>query len=178
MIGWRGNSPRAAPDLFAPHAHPAERKPVTTEALLAYAHIMAFLMAATFLASETALCRKEWMNAAAVERLARVDMLYGISALLVLATGLARTWWGVKGGAWYWSQPLLHAKVTLFVVIGLMSIVPTMRFLRWRRAVRAGGALPSDDQVRSTRRLVMIEAHLLALIPLLAVFLARGVGTR
>ncbi|WP_313147421.1 DUF2214 family protein, partial [Diaphorobacter nitroreducens] len=37
---------------------------------------------------------------------------------------------------------------------------------------------PSDDQVRSTRRLVMIEAHLLALIPLLAVFLARGVGTR
>ena len=151
---------------------------MTTEALLAYAHILAFLMAATFLASETALCRKEWMNAAAVERLARVDMLYGISALLVLATGLARTWWGMKGAGWYWSQPLLHAKVTLFVVIGLMSIVPTMRFLRWRRAVRAGGALPSDDQVRSTRRLVMIEAHLLALIPLLAVFLARGVGTR
>ena len=49
---------------------------------------------------------------------------------------------------------------------------------RATRAVRAGGALPSDDQVRSTRRLVMIEAHLLALIPLLAVFLARGVGTR
>ena len=48
---------------------------MTTEALLAYAHILAFLMAATFLASETALCRKEWMNAAAVERLARVDML-------------------------------------------------------------------------------------------------------
>ena len=151
---------------------------MTTEALLAYAHILAFLMAATFLASETALCRKEWMNAAAVERLARVDMLYGISALLVLATGLARTWWGMKGGAWYWSQPLLHAKVTLFVVIGLMSIVPTMRFLRWRRQLRATGALPAEAEVRGVRRLVMIEAHLLALIPLLAVFLARGVGTK
>lgn len=151
---------------------------MTTEALLAYAHILSILMAATFLASEASLCRKEWMNAAVVERLARVDMLYGISALLVLATGLARSGWGLKGAAWYWSQPLLHAKVTLFVVIGLMSIVPTLRFLRWRRALRASGALPSEEQVRGTRRLVMIEAHLMVLIPLLAVFLARGVGTR
>ena len=149
-----------------------------TEALLAYAHIMAFLMLATFMTSETALCRQDWINPAVVRRLVWVNLLTLVSGALVLATGLARTWWGMKGGAWYWSQPLLHAKVTLFVVIGLMSIVPTMRFLRWRRAVRAGGALPSDDQVRSTRRLVMIEAHLLALIPLLAVFLARGVGTR
>ncbi|RYF53365.1 MAG: DUF2214 family protein, partial [Comamonadaceae bacterium] len=30
----------------------------------------------------------------------------------------------------------------------------------------------------STRRLVMVQAHLVAVIPLLAVFLARGVGTR
>ncbi|WP_313084255.1 DUF2214 family protein [Pulveribacter sp.] len=151
---------------------------MTTEALLAYAHILSILMMATFLASETALCRSEWMNAKVVERLARVDLLYGISALCVLASGLARTWWGIKGAGWYWSQPLLHAKVTLFVVIGVMSIVPTMRFVAWRRALRADGSLPTPNQVRATRRIVMIEAHLVALIPLLAVFLARGVGTR
>ena len=151
---------------------------MTTEALLAYAHILAILMMATFLASEAALCRQEWINPAVVERLVRVDMLYGISAIAVLATGLARTWWGMKGAGWYWSQPLLHAKVTLFVVIGLMSIVPTVRFLRWRKALRTTGALPPEAALRSTRRLVMVEAHLLALIPLLAVFLARGVGTR
>jgi putative membrane protein len=150
----------------------------TTEALLAYAHILAILTLATFLASEAALCRSEWLNAAVVERLARVDAIYGASAVVVLATGLARTWWGVKGTAWYWSQPLLHAKVGLFVVIGLMSIVPTVRFLRWRRQLRATGALPAESEVRSTRRIVMIEAHLVALIPLLAVFLARGIGTR
>lgn len=151
---------------------------MTTEALLAYAHFLSILMMATFLASEAALCRKEWINPAVVERLARLDLLYGLSALAVLATGLARVGWGVKGAAWYWAQPLLHAKVTLFVVIGLMSIVPTMRFLRWRKALRATGALPDEAAVRGTRRLVMIEAHLLAVIPLLAVFLARGVGTR
>jgi len=151
---------------------------MTIEALLAYAHILSILMMVTFLASETALCRSEWMNEKLVERLARVDLLYGISALAVLATGLARTWWGLKGTAWYWGQPLLHAKVTLFVVIGAMSLVPTRRFLAWRRAVRAGGGLPAPEQVRATRRLVMIEAHLVAVIPLLATFLARGMGTR
>ncbi|MBV7543981.1 DUF2214 family protein [Acidovorax sp. sic0104] len=151
---------------------------MTTEALLAYAHFVAILTMTVFLASEAALCRKEWINPAVVERLARVDMIYGIAAVAVLATGLARTWWGMKGMGWYWSQPLLHTKVTLFVIMGLISIVPTLRFGRWRKALRATGALPTDAEVRSTRRLVMIEAHLLVVIPLLAVFLARGVGVR
>ena len=151
---------------------------MTIEALLAYAHILAILTMTVFLASEAALCRKEWMNAAVVERLARVDLIYGISAIVVLVTGVARTWWGMKGSGWYWTQPLLHVKVTLFVVIGLMSIGPTVRFLRWRRNLRATGALPSDVEIRNTRRLVMIEAHLIALIPLFAVFLARGVGAK
>lgn len=151
---------------------------MTTEALLAYAHFLAILTMTVFLASEAALCRKEWLNPAVVERLARVDMVYGIAAIAVLATGLARSWWGMKGMGWYWSQPLLHTKVTLFVIMGLISIVPTVRFGRWRKALRATGALPSEAEVASTRRLVMIEAHLLVVIPLLAVFLARGVGTR
>lgn len=147
---------------------------MTVEALLAYAHILAILMMTTFLASETAMCRKDWMNAAIVERLVFVDLLYGISALAVLVTGLARTWWGVKGAAWYWAQPLLHAKVTLFVLVVAMSLVSTPRYLRWRRAVRATGALPPEAEVRSTRRWVMVAAHLVAVVPLLAVFLARG----
>ena len=151
---------------------------MTAEALLAYAHFLAILTMVTFVASEAALCRKEWLNAAVVERLARVDMVYGIAAIAVLATGFARTWWGMKGAGWYWSQPLLHAKVTLFVIVGLISIVPTIRFGRWRKTLRATGALPTDAEVRSTRRLVMVEAHRLVVIPLLAVLLARGVGTR
>lgn len=151
---------------------------MTAEALLAYAHFLAILTMVTFLASEAALCRREWLNPAAVERLARLDAIYGVAAMLVLATGLARTWWGIKGAGWYWSQPLLHAKVGVFVVVGLLSIAPTLRFRRWVKALRAGGGMPSDAEVRSTRRLVMVQAHLVAVIPLLAVFLARGVGTR
>ncbi|PPE69993.1 DUF2214 family protein [Caldimonas thermodepolymerans] len=148
------------------------------EALLAYAHLLAILSLVVFLTSEAALCRPEWINAAVVRRLARVDFIYMLTAIAVLATGLARTWWGAKGMGWYWSQPLLHLKVTLFVVIGLMSIRPTRAFLRWRKAVEAGGALPPEDEVRQVRRWVMVQAHLMLLIPLAATLLARGVWTK
>lgn len=148
------------------------------EAFLAYFHILAILMAATFLASQTALCRTEWLNAAVVERLVRIDLLWGISALCVLASGLARSYWGMKGAPWYWGQPLLHAKLTLFVLVALLSLLPTRRFWRWRRQLRASGTLPGAAELQRTRRLIMIEAHAMVLIPLLGVFLARGIGTR
>ena len=146
------------------------------EATLAYLHILAILTMVTFLASEAALCRSAWMNAQVVERLVRLDMIYAAAAVTVLATGIARTVWGVKGMGWYWTNPLLHLKLTLFVVIVLISIGPTLRFVRWRRQLRASGALPTEAEVRSTRKLVMIETHLVAVIPLAAVFLARGYG--
>ena len=149
---------------------------MTLEAILAYLHLLAILTMVVFVASEAALCRVQWLNAAVVERLARVDRIYGFAALAVLATGLARTLLGVKGTAWYWSNPLLHMKLTLFVVVGLISIFPTLTFLRWRKAVRADGSLPNEAQIARARRLVMVQAHILAVIPLLAVFLARGYG--
>lgn len=149
---------------------------MTLEAILAYVHFLAILTMVVFISSEAALCRVEWLNKAVVERLARVDMIYGVAAVLVLATGIARTVWGVKGSAWYWTNPLLHVKLTLFIIVGLISIFPTMTYLRWRRQLRATGALPAQAEVRKTRKLVMIQAHILVLIPLFAVFLARGFG--
>jgi putative membrane protein len=146
------------------------------EALLAYAHFLAILTLVVFISSEAALCRPEWLNAKIVERLALVDRVYGIAAGAVLLTGLARTWWGIKGTAWYWSNGLLHLKLALFLAVGLMSIKPTIMFIRWRKELRASGSLPEEAQVRTARKWVMAQAHIIALIPLLAVFLARGFG--
>ena len=151
---------------------------MTLEAILAYVHFLAILTMVVFIASEAALCRVEWLNAAAVERIARVDMVYGIAAIAVLLTGLARTWWGIKGTAWYWTNPLLHVKLGLFIIIGVLSIFPTLTYFRWRKAVRASGTLPDAAEIKKTRKLVMIQAHLIALVPLVAVFLARGFGAR
>ncbi|GAB4202511.1 MAG: DUF2214 family protein [Tibeticola sp.] len=149
---------------------------MTLEALLAYAHLIAILALVVFLSSEAALCRAEWLNAAVVRRLVRVDLIYGLSALLVLATGLARVYWGAKGSAWYWANPLLHVKLTLFVLIAGLSLPPTLAFRRWRRTLDAQGSLPAAAEIARVRRLVMWQAHLMPLIPLAAVFLARGYG--
>ena len=149
---------------------------MTLDALLSYAHILAILTMTVFLASEAALCRTEWLNAAVVERLAKIDMVYGASAIAVLLTGAARVIWGAKGMGWYLTNPLLHVKFTLFIVMGLLSIGPTLAYLRWRRALRADGTLPDALQVRNIRRLVMVQAHILPLVPLAAVFMARGFG--
>ncbi|VTU40845.1 hypothetical protein H4CHR_05578 [Variovorax sp. PBS-H4] len=151
---------------------------MTLEAILAYVHFLAILTMVVFIASEAALCRVEWLNAAAVERIARVDMVYGIAAIAVLLSGVARTWWGMKGTAWYWTNPLLHVKLGLFIIVGVLSIFPTLTYFRWRKAVRASGTLPDAAEIKKTRKLVMIQAHLIALIPLVAVFLARGFGAR
>ena len=149
---------------------------MTLEATLAYLHILAILTMVVFISSEAALCRVQWLNAAVVERLAKVDMVYGIAAIAVLATGIARTWWGMKGTAWYWTNPLLHVKLGLFIIVGVLSIFPTLTYFRWRKTLRATGKLPDEADIRKTRKLVMVQAHLIALIPLVAVFLARGFG--
>ena len=149
---------------------------MTLEAILAYLHLLAILTMVVFISSEAALCRVQWLNAAVVERLAKVDRVYGIAAIMVLATGVARTVWGVKGTAWYWTNPLLHVKLTLFIIVGVISIFPTLTYVRWRKTLRTTGALPAEADIRKTRKLVMVQAHLIALIPLVAVFLARGFG--
>ena len=149
---------------------------MTLEALLAFLHISAILALVVFLSSEAALCRPEWLNPAVVERLVTVDRIYGIAAGAVLLTGLARVGLGAKGAAWYGHNWLLWTKLALFLVVGLLSIRPTLRFLAWRKALRATGALPAAEEVRQVRRWVMQQAHIVPVIPLAAVFLARGFG--
>ena len=146
------------------------------EPILAYLHISAILALFVFLTSQAALCRTEWMSPAVVRRLARVDLLYLIAAIAVLVTGGLRVWLGSKGASWYLTNGLLHLKITGYVVIALLSLGPTFAYRRWVKAVDATGAMPTEGEVRKVRKLVMIEAHLGALIPLAATFLARGWG--
>ena len=48
---------------------------MTWEAVLASLHLLAILTLVVFLSSEAALCRVEWMNAAVVQRLAKLDLI-------------------------------------------------------------------------------------------------------
>src|SRR5450830_855549 len=69
---------------------------------------------------------------------------------------------------------LAASEAGLFAAMGLLSISPSLAFRRWRRDCRATGALPDASEVRRVRRLVMWQAHLFPIIPVIAVFWARG----
>ena len=147
---------------------------MTLEAILAALHLVAILTFVVFLSSQAALCRMEWMNAAVVERLVRLDVIYGAAALVMIGSGLARPLWGIKGMSWYVSQPLFHIKITIVVVMAILSIWPSIMFRRWRRQLQATGALPDELEVKKVRRLVMIQSHVLPVVAVIAVFWARG----
>lgn len=147
---------------------------MTFEAVLASAHLLAILTLVVFLTSQAALCRVEWMNAAVVQRLARLDMIYGMAAIVLLLSGIARLLWGVKGMGAYTASPLFHLKMTLFVIAFLLSLKPTLIFRRWKKTLDASGQLPAPEEVRQTRKWVMWQGHVVPVIAVVAIFWARG----
>jgi putative membrane protein len=146
------------------------------EAALAYAHLAAILAWVVFLSSATALARTEWLNAAALVRLQRVDRIALVAGVVTLATGLARAVWGIKGLGWYAVQPLLWIKALLWLSMLAFGYGVTRRIASWRRHSEADGQLPSADALASVRRRLMWSTHLMVLPPLLGVMLARGLG--
>ncbi len=147
-----------------------------TEVLVVYLHFAAMILIAVFLAIEYLIC----IPGLARERarlLARIDLLYLIAAVLALATGAARLAWYGKGAGFYLHNPVFYIKLALFAAVGLISIPPTMQYLRWMRALKTGaGAVAADFEVLRARRYVLVELVLFAFIPLLAVLMARGFG--
>lgn len=145
-------------------------------AIVAYLHYLSIFVLFALLTFEHVQFKLP-MDLPRARSLARIDMAYGITALLVLGSGLARALWYGKGPAYYLHNGLFHAKVTLFVLVGLLSIVPTLMFIGWRGALGAG-QVPRVDERQGHRvtLLIRLELGLLLVIPLLAVLMARGYG--
>ncbi|HSN20866.1 MAG TPA: DUF2214 family protein [Usitatibacter sp.] len=146
------------------------------DAILAYLHFTAVFVLFSFLVVETMMMRGT-LDATAVRVLGRVDIWFFGSAIAALVTGFMRLVWGAKGPDFYLSAWPVYVKVLLFLAVGVISVWPTLRFIRWRRMFERDPAwrVP-DEERRLVRRLIMIEVHLAALIPLVAVIMSRGLG--
>ena len=106
--------------------------------------------------------------------LSRLDAAFGATAALVLAVGVGRVVLGVRGWAFYEGNPFFWAKLATFGLIGLISIGPTLRFLKWRKAARTDpGFSPPADEAARVRRTVGIEALLLVPLLVFAAAMAR-----
>jgi len=137
-------------------------------------HAAAFLVVATLLA-ELLLLKNE-LTPSAARSVMRIDMVYGIAALVVLVAGLVRVFYTEKGAAYYFASGPFLVKLGLFIVVALLSIYPTVKFIGWRKALRAQRApeLTAGAQ-RKIRMLIHIELTLLFVIILMAIMMARGI---
>ncbi len=147
------------------------------DAAFSYLHFVFALILAGALAAEAFVLRLP-VDSRVARLLLRIDLFYGISAVGVIAAGLARVFWGAKGAAYYAGQPFFWIKMAVFALIGLISIAPTRTFIRWvKQAGQDASFVIADADAKRVRRLVMIELHLLALVPLFAALMARAIGS-
>jgi putative membrane protein len=138
-------------------------------------HVAAFTLFAAVVLELVSL--KEGLSFQAARRILTADLVLGISAGVLLIVGLSRVFWFEKGAAYYFHNAAFVAKLTLFVVVALLSIVPTMEFLGWRSALRQGQIpVVSDQRMRTVRLLLHLELVGLVLIILCAALMAKGIG--
>lgn len=145
---------------------------MTQEIFLRYIHFISIFAIVSALVSEHLLLKKS-LTRAELSRLARIDAVYGLAAVTLLIAGLT-LWLGEVGkpSIYYSKNWIFHLKISLYVLIGLLSIYPTIFFLKNRN----GNA---DEIVSIPSRIfwmIRLELLLLFIIPILAGLMAKGVG--
>jgi len=145
---------------------------MNTEIILRYVHFISIFAIVGSLMSEHLLLKKE-MTRQEVGRIARIDAVYGIAALSLLAAGLT-LWLGSIGkpAVFYTKNWIFHTKLTCFILIGLLSIYPTVFFIKNTKG--------NPDELVKIPSIIFwmlrFEILLLFIIPLLAGLMAKGIG--
>ena len=145
---------------------------MTLEILVRYLHFIGIFTWVSALVLQWFLV-KPVLRRQQVRQLAKIDAVYGLSAILVVGMGLT-LWFGLGKPAEYYSlNPVFHAKVGLAVVVGLLSIYPTVFFARHRK----GDDLAAEIVVPARiRQVITVELLIMLVIPFLATLMAAGVG--
>ena len=137
-------------------------------------HVAAFALVAA-LTAEFVVLRGDLTVQRARQVLA-ADLAFGVSASAILVVGFLRVFYFEKGASYYFHSVPFILKLTLFAIVGLLSIYPTVEFLSWRKQVKEGRApVISERKLRSVRAVIHWELIAIALLILCAALMARGV---
>jgi len=135
-------------------------------------HVLIFALMAA-LAAQLVLVRPG-LTAPLIARISRIDGAYGALSVLVIIVGVSRVIWGAKGWEAYSGNVWFWHKMAAFLIVGLLSILPTIRFGRWLKAVASDPTFAvADSEVKHVRRFMHAEAGIFLLIPIFAAAMAR-----
>jgi len=112
------------------------------------------------------------------QRLFVADSVWGVAAGLWLVTGLLRAFGGLeKGSAFYLGSRLFWLKMGLFLLVVALEIWPMVTLMRWRVALRQGGA-PDTSAARALYGITHAEMAIVIVMVFVAAFMARWFGAR
>jgi len=141
--------------------------------VVAWIHYMSVMLVLGALLGEHLLLKPQ-LTLAGAKTLQRLDLLYGISATVLLITGIMRMYLE-KGVDYYLHHGAFHILITLFVLIGAISIYPTIVFRRWSADTRAGNAPQLEPSMyRRLQMMLRAELTLLLIAPLFAAWMAHA----
>ncbi|WP_242046452.1 MULTISPECIES: DUF2214 family protein [Calothrix] len=145
-------------------------------AIVAYLHYLSFILCFGALVLEAFTLNKD-LSLKEAWKIVIADAIYGISAIVVLITGILRVVYFGKGTDYYLHNPVFYVKVAAFIVVGCLSIYPTVSFLGWLKSLLRG-EVPKLELANLNRIILLIRAELVGfiLIPLLAAIVARVIG--
>jgi putative membrane protein len=145
--------------------------------VLAGAHHLVVFTLVALLAAEFALIRPG-LSGDRVRQLARIDAAYGAVAGLVIVVGILRVMFGAAGWDYYAGNHAFWAKMSAIVIVGLLSIPPTLSIRRWVKAGEGRNDFaPEAGEITANRRFVHLQAGVLVLVPIFAAAMARGYGS-
>jgi putative membrane protein len=140
----------------------------------AFLHHLLFVALFVTLSVEMVLLRQT-LTVENARRLLVVDGVYGATAGALLVVGLLRVFFFEKGFAYYWSSHAFLTKFGLFIIVGVLSILPTMEFMKWRKSIKEGKAPDADPaRIQKLRKIIHWELAGLALILFFAAWMAKG----
>ena len=146
---------------------------MTWPIVVAWIHYVAVMLLIASLLGEHLLLKRE-LTAAEARTVQRLDIIYGGSATLVLVTGVMRMYLE-KGATYYIQNGPFHALLGVFIVVALLSIYPTVVFLRWRADTRAGrGQQLEAGQFKKIQMILRLEMTLMLVAPFFATWMAHG----
>jgi putative membrane protein len=143
-------------------------------AIFAFLHHIAAFGLVAMLVAQLILLRTE-INVATANRLQTIDMLVGAFAGTLFVIGLLRVFYFEKGSEYYFANGFFLIKFALFLLTGLLSIMPTLEILSWRKAIRAGQTPAFDAaKIKRLRMVVHLELGAIVIILLCAALMARS----
>lgn len=145
-------------------------------ALIAFGHFAAFFGLGSALTLQIALVRPS-PDIETAKRIQRADRAYGLMAGLVLIFGFLRVFCFERGADYYFNNIYFLIKLAIFIVVGLMTIYPTITYLRWSKEIKQGIA-PTFTEVDSAKLRKYLHYQLIGIGAVLfcASMMAKGFG--